>query len=637
MLFWGVDTEFLASGKTDQDDVHSIQISDGHTRNFFFRYKDQLQQWFRKFKPKMVFTWTVKPEFGSLKAWDLIGARPYDDTLERVQRFYITWYGRYGGKHRCLVYDIQPFFKELRYKNQGLGSLEAIGEFLSDFYGEDLHKLEHPFGDEFGLRAPRTRSEWQAMKTYGIRDAQICARAAEWFQAEILDKYVPNVKIRRLYSFGTVAKHYFDFPKLNPKMGRRVFIKRSYQHIHENTFAGRNEALWTGYLPEIYYNDISSLYPVVTSWLNALCIFDVETLTSKELAQITSIEEFESATSSPYGWLEGKFSTVNDAWGLPVRGTNRNYYVVGSVPHALYHTYDLQAAHAEIDSLTGGYKPVFMGNPEQDKYVDLTMQKLLGEYETIPEKYCIKGVLNSSTGKLGQCEPPAMTSNYPAYSTIVAGSHYIVSMIFDMLAEPVYYTDTDSFFTERKIEQVVFNLTSIDGEWTIPVRVDAKGESDQYGTMLFRSKHYYQNPNVYAVQGWKCFIDDWFKVLYELPEGITLRRQITRTFKTRDKKAEELRIGRWKVIRENYDIDRLERLFKADDKRIRSDYNSYRLCQQKKSIKSRAWTWRELNLYRQKQYNQYWILTRNLHLRENLWDKAHVEGYVKKTEQNLSR
>ena len=204
-----------------------------------------------------------------------------------------------------------------------------------------------------------------------------------------------------------------------------------------------------------------------------------------------------------------------------------------------------------------------------------------------------------------------------------------------MLNDRVYYTDTDSFFTDHKIERVMFNLTSIDSEWTIPVKVDVKGESDQYGTMIFRSKHYYQNPNVFAIQGWKCFIDDWFKIVHELPRVIKLRRQIKRTFRTRDKKAKELRIGRWKVIKENYNIDRLEKLFKADDKRIRSDYNSYRLCQQKKAVKSRAWTWQELNLYRQQQYNQNWILTRNLRLRENLWDRTRVERYIEKSGQEV--
>jgi len=79
----------------------------------------------------------------------------------------------------------------------------------------------------------------------------------------------------------------------------------------------------------------------------------------------------------------------------------------------------------------------------------------------------------------------------------------------------------------------------------------------------------------------------------------------------------------------------LTRLFKADDKRIRADYNSYQLCQQKKAIESRAWTWQELNLYRQQQFSENWILTRDLRLRENLWDKAHVESYVKKAEQNI--
>lgn len=606
MVFWGVDTEFLSGGLKRQNDVHSIQLSDGHDQHFFFMDKTELQQWFWRFKPDILFTWTVRPEFGSLKSWGFIGTNPYNKDFDRVQRFYVDWLGVRGGKHRTLVFDIQPFFKQMRYKKHGLGNLAAIGEFLSDFYNEDLRKLQHPLGDQFGMRSPTTPDEWEAMKVYGIRDSVICSRAAEWFVEYIIKKYVGAINIKRLFSWGTLAKFFCNFPELwvvryYGRGKKRVYVNAAQIEIHRRAqFAGRNEALWTGRVPKLYYNDIASLYPCATCWTNALEIdAQLEPLTKRELKQISKPEDFEKVTGSPYGWLCGRFTTDHDVWGLPVRSETlgRNFYVVGTVPNALFSTFDLLAAHAKIETLYYGYKPVFHKNPEQQRYIDLTFKKLEGDYANIPEKYAIKGILNAATGKLGQAKPIAATSNFAAYSTIISTSHYINSLIFDKLDETVYYVDTDSFFMKRAINKTMLNLKNERYNTTVPIRVELRAESDDIGTIIFRSKHYYQNETTYTVHAWKWFINDWLEIIKKLPENVNVKRQIARTFKTRDRKAQELQIGRWKELTERFDINKLTRLFRGDDKRIRCNYDSYDLAQQNRAVDSRAWTYRALQLY----------------------------------------
>lgn len=608
--YYGIDTEFLQSGKADHPDVHTIQISDGETM-WVFRSREELYKWFRKHTPKLLFTWTTEAEFGSFKAWGFIGANPYRNDLDRIKRFYIERPSRNkkGKMTKTLVFDVQPFFKEMTYKGKRLGSLAAIGEFLSDFYQRDLRKLEKPLGDEFGFRAPETREEWEYFEKYAAKDAYIVSWAVKWFQEEILDKYIPNVPIRRLYSFGTIAKYYFHLPQLHVRMGKQTILRPWHEDIWRKAlFAGRNECFNNGYLGKIFYNDIASLYPIVTVWLHTLEIRDIKWVPTPKNCE--TVEEILSELNAPYCWIEGVFETHNDIWGLPKRGNQRNYYIIGDNIDGMFHSYDLLAAKAKIKKVETILIPKFKNNSEQERYYKLTMKKLEHDYANIPEKYCIKGVLNSLTGKLGQSKPqPAVTSNFPAYSTILAGSHYLMSRIFDM-HPPIFYTDTDSFFSPKAVNAKLFDLTSIRApQYSVPVIVEVKGESDDLGTIIFRSKHYYQSEKSFAFHGWKAFWNDWFKVVTQLPSGITVERQIRRTFRTRDRKAKELQIGRWKVLKERYNVEKLARLFRADDKRRRQNYNSYKLAQQKKASTSQSWNYEKWKKYMNEEKNEMWVIT----------------------------
>lgn len=610
MHYYGIDTEFLQSGTKNQSDVHTIQISNGE-KTWVFKSHEELFGWFRKKAPKLLFTWTTEAEFGSFKAWKFIGADPYRNDLDRIKRFWIERPSRNRKNKmvKTLVFDIQPFFKEMTYKGKTLGSLSAIGEFLSDFYKKDLHKLDKPLGDDFGLRKPETDEEWKYFEEYSAKDALICSWAAKWFIEEILSKYVPNVNIRKLFSFGTIAKHYFNLPQLHVRIGWQTILRPWYEDIWKKSiFAGRNECFTNGYLGKIYYNDIASLYPIVTVWLHALEIRDIECV--KTPKNCIDVQDYLTELSVPYAWIEGVFESHNDIWGLPKRGNQRNYYVVGDDIDGMYHTYDLLAAKAKIKKVDKILIPKFKSSIEQERFQKLTMKKLEHDYDSIPEKYCIKGVLNSLTGKLGQAKPQvSVTSNFPAYSTILAGSHYLMSQMFDQYA-PVYYTDTDSFFSCDPVNSEVMTLTSIrKPHWTVPVEVEVKGESDDLGTIIFRSKHYYQSESSFGFHGWKAFWTDWFKIVTELPNGISVNRQIARTFRTRDKKAQELQIGRWMTIKELYTNDKLVRLFRADDKRVRKNYDSYVLAQNRQKSESQAWDYNDWKQYRDNEKNALWRVT----------------------------
>ncbi len=58
-----------------------------------------------------------------------------------------------------------------------------------------------------------------------------------------------------------------------------------------------------------------------------------------------------------------------------------------------------------------------------------------------------------------------------------------------------------------------------------------------------------------------------------------------------------MEIGRWKTLKERFNLDKLARLFHADDKKVRTEYDSYRLARDNRAVGSRAWTFRELQLY----------------------------------------
>jgi len=594
--YWAIDTEYLMSGRADEDDVHSLQVSDGYDRNHIFWNRDPFYDWLTKQRPRLMYTWSARPEFGSLMAWELIGAKAFSRDMDRVQRFELT---RPDGK-KTLVLDIQPFFKEL-----GFGSLDKAGRFLSELTSESLLKLEKP--TYLGQRAP-TEAEKSYFAEYALQDARVTARAAEWFNEQMIGRFMgakmAAKKLKPFYSFGTIAKNYFKLPQINVRMGRKTLVRVADQQIHdEATFAGRSEAFVTGYVGPAVYNDVSKLYPVSCVATDALRIKGVKPLDSSSLAQLSKPNDLQ-----PYGWISGVFKTDNDLWGLPVRGLQRNYYVTGAV-YGIFHTFDLMAAKAEILEAHTAYVPNFREDKAiHDEHAQLVQECLEKQMPKV-EYLFFKGVTNSLSGKLGQSDPVSVYSNYPAYSTIVAKAHLIMSGLFDQAPKPIYGMDTDSIFSPVSMAAKYGELTDLNGEHSVPLLVDEKGRSDAYGLIMFRSKHYYLNEESVAHHAWQPLYEDWLKIVQSLPESAEIRRQVKGTFKTRAAKAKELQIGRWYIENETVKTDQLVELFSADDKRVRSTYDSYSLARDRGSVGSRALTITELRKVMAETTDRYWLLT----------------------------
>jgi len=589
--FPAVDSEYISFGKKAEDDVVNVGVFDGR-RAFAYHTPDDFRRWLNTRRPRVLFVWTLRPEFGTFAGWRLLGVDDPTQAVDlesgQIQRF-VIWRDR--GK--TMVLDIQPFFKPLSWKTHGseasvkLGKLENAAKFLANYYGDpSLVKVQPPpttFGKEFGQRKPRTPEEWEWYDARVRQDARLTSKAAEFLYTVLLPKFVKNPKPKQFYSWGTVARRALEFPQVNVRMGRRVIVKDLHLLIHESAeFAGRNEAFSIGAIPPSYYLDVKSLYPVSVVASDALRIIDVEPMTRRELDAITKPSD-----ANPYAWLSGSFSTNNDLWGLPARTQERNYYVTGELT-GLFHTYDLEAAKAEIRRLDFGLKPVFTNDRSlHDRYAKLTTQRVEGSIADVIERMAAKEVLNASLGSLGMSRPqPSTRSNFPAYSTGLAMSHLIMSRILDGLPKPIHYMDTDSAFTETRRTGVMFELTDLSGEWRVPVILDDKGFGEH--PLIFRSKHYYLNPDEYAIHAMQFEPKDWLRIVQTLPTETVVTRQIRGTLRTRSRKAAELQFGRWYYETLERKLPELIETFHADDKRVRETYDSYGLAREGRWIGSQA-------------------------------------------------
>ena len=586
--YWGVDSEYLSAGKRIEDDVINIGFSDGYNDNRAYRNAADAKQFLEHKRLTRLYTWTLRPEFGTFACWRLLGVedptKAVDIESETIQRFTVV---RASG-HKTLVLDIQPFFKPL-----GLGSLAQAAKFLLEYQNDpSLYKVEMP-ESWFGNRRPKTDNEWRLMDERVKQDARVTSRLAEFLEQTLLPRFILKPNLKKLYSWGTVSRRAFRFPQINPRQGRSIIVKNWHLTIHELAeFAGRNEAFSTGCLPPTHYLDVPSLYPISVIASDCLRIVDVEPMTQTELDAISKPSD-----CYPYGWLCGSFDSMDDLWGLPARSLKRNYYVTGRL-FGLYHSLDLQASKAKIHELAFGFKPVFApSRVMHDIYANLTLQKLEGRYVDLLEKYGIKQIVNDALGSLGMSKPqPSSTSNFPAYSTGLAMSHLIMSRLFDLAPKPIHYIDTDSLFVEKKLEGEMFTLTDLEGKITVPVVLEERTFAEQ--PYVFRSKLYYLNPDNYAVQAVHIEFSDWLKIVTNLPDKTTAQRQIRGTIRTKSKKAKELQFGRWFYEQQELAATDLATMFKADDKRCRETYDSYALCREKRFVGSRAWTAKEF--YQQK-------------------------------------
>jgi hypothetical protein len=637
---WGVDSEGKARGVVDSTaDIHSIQVcsSLGEDTGRVFRSEREFRDWTQSLRsdqrPNCFYSFTLPYEYGSLSAWDLLGAVdekdrwPWQRGLDQpVNLFYIK-----PGRKRIPVYDVRRLLAPLTIEKEEAANLVALANYLSDYYKEDIHKLLSPLGGspeeggEFGLRAP-TEEEWPYFCKYGIRDAYINAKAGQWIVENVVTGWLKSaIPLENLYSWGTVARYYLNLPEVGYVRYRKpdgrlvIGYENAWQFkILKALTAGRSEAFWTGNVGQAYYNDVVSLYPVSLVHTQGLLICNV-VLWEGDRTQLEgpiTWQKFYEITGSPYGWILGNFSTSDDLWGLMVGAGDQNWCCTGdNFDGMLYHTLRLDAANADVKRANAVLLPVFSESPAFREamrlFENLAQRKMGKQYKDEIEKFSIKATMNSATGYVGKSEHGiGLTTNPAAYDTILAESYLLMSQIFHRYhspKHPIYYTDTDSFFWDEPVEETIAYLEPYPGLpyqilADLPLAIDMKGESRPEGAVIFRGKMYYQSKKSYACSGWKARRGDFVKIVEGKLREADVQVQISKKWKTRRRDVGRLQVGRWQVQNEKYTVignakgqGNLPMLFRADKKRCRPKYNSYELFLIDEHADSRAWTLDELH------------------------------------------
>lgn len=564
-IFYGFDSEFLPTGRTgDPASVHSVQFSDGATDHHFIESPVELKKWLhnRRQTLKEIFGFNMLCDLGAIKEW-------LPSKSVEVVRYRGKLIGKiHYGSTRIKAYDTQPLLL-----NFGLRKLEDIGDVVS------VPKLPKP--PFLGLRKWQTQEEYEAFRHYAVADAIITARAVKWLIEE------NNCDPRIHASAGTLASEYFNFPNRHKQKHGRILIPPIERAIAQSTSAGRSEFFVTGYTPYAYYNDVKSLYPLSIVTTRALMIDGVIPCNPKDLA-------IDQDLNNPnFGWVEGFFHTDNKMWGIPINAKQVTY-VIGYVM-GLFHTYDLTAAKAKPLWISKAYKPTFDRSRQKshNQFATMLLKRLEGEMDKRESRYA-KAVLNSTYGKLGQSHPEARTTNYPAFTTILAHSHLIMSHLFDRCPTPIIGMDTDSIFSATDMSGNYGELT--DGEFTIPIIMENKGKGE---LASFRAKTYMMHEEgkpirVYGRHAWHYFIEDYFK-LWENPQFPFMTRiEVKHTLRTRQKQALKLPLGFWEAKPVKLTREKVSELLKADDKRKRQTYDSFNLFEQRKNQSSEPYIMDEI-------------------------------------------
>jgi hypothetical protein len=500
------------------------------------------------------------------------------------------------GRVRFEIVDSQPLLNGF-----GLRKLALCGKQIG------LPKLEKP--KWLGEREPKGQSEVEAFESYAARDASITCRIVSW----LIHQH--NCDPVEISTSGTLAGREFIFPKRlsTDESGRHVQVPLVEQLIHDWDFSGRSEAFMTGYTPSVYYNDISSQYPVSIAAVKGLLVDRVEDIPENDYdSYVKAIPDALQLTKELdggpplFGWIKGSFYVSpkeSDLWGLPVQGRTRNYYMTGHIS-GTYNTFDLCAAKAEVRSVEQIWRPVY-GGPNttgHEKFCKMLNEKLgkngppdlpKEAYELLKQK--AKCTLNGATGKLVQSHPVVVaTTNFPAHSLLIGFSHLLLSKLFDMYGGTICGCDTDSIFGLRDFSGHKFDVGN--GEESFPVMLSIKGYGD---LSLFRSKMYiHWNPNAaeefglnpaYAAHGWDYCVEDFIDLLDGKIQRLDTRMDVKHTLLTRQEAAQSIPFGRWYSEKRSLGLADLQRLLKADLKRDRDSYDSYSLVGQQKNQPSNAW------------------------------------------------
>lgn len=560
LTYIGFDSEFLPTGRTgDPACVHAVQFSDGVNDHHFIESSDALKRFLlnRRCMLKEIFGFNMLCDLGAIKEWLPSGSVevvPYRGRLIGKIKY---------GSTRIKAYDVMPLLV-----NFGFRRLADVGDLVG------VPKLDKP--DYLGKRKWQTDQEHDAFRRYALNDAVITAKAAKWLIE------LNNCDPRVYASAGSIAADYFYFPKRHCRVQGRLLIPPIERMIAQCTSAGRNEMFTVGYTPHAYYNDVKSLYPCSIFATNALTINGVVPCEPDDIPISSDLNE------TRFGWLVGCFTTENKMWGLPIHAKQVTY-VVGKVT-GMFHTFDLAASKAKPVWIAKAYKPTFELTRKQiqTRFNKMLIDRVEGKLSDKDSRYS-KAVLNSTYGKLGQSHPEALTTNYPAFSTILAHSHLVMSTLFDHCPTPILGMDTDSIFSASDMSGKHAELTN--GEFTIPIVMEVKGKGE---LASFRAKTYMMREEgkpirVYGRHAWHYFIEDYFR-LWDKPEFPFITRiEIKHTLKTKQKAALSLPLGFWSEKSVKLTRDKVSMLLQADLKRVRETYDSFSLFEQRKSESSESY------------------------------------------------
>ena len=152
--------------------------------------------------------------------------------------------------------------------------------------------------------------------------------------------------------------------------------------------------------------------------------------------------------------------------------------------------------------------------------------------------------------------------------------------------------DTDSIFTQRDMSGKYADLT--DGNVTLPLIMEVKGKGD---LAFFRSKSYIlkgDDEPIYGRHAWRYWTEDYLKLWSGEVIELRTRQDIKHTLLTRQREALKMAKGRWRTEPITLNHAKIKELLQADYKRRREEYDSYKLVQMRKNVKSVAWRYEDL-------------------------------------------
>lgn len=363
--------------------------------------------------------------------------------------------------HAYTFYDLRNIFVNW--------SLKKVGEFIH------LPKLTSP--SYLGKRKPQNNEEWQYLKQYALRDAEICYEAGKWIQQKLGEIRISAPSL----SFNVFNKQFQPYGVyLSTTDEIEGKIRLAYK-------GGRNECFIRGSPDKkVYVYDVVSLYPYcMKTHKMPLGIDGIKKSDHIDLSRegIAFCKVFQNA-EIPF--LSTRTFTPDGTYKLMFpNGIFKAWFTYPEIRYFLWHNLgDILETYEtyEVNRLTRVFEPFidhFFKLKETDKegasFWKLFMNSLYGKFAQnieSPEVTLSKDVkvtkLTQKAKRKFLLRSNVLISAYiTAYGRIHMHSHYTKVGL-----ENLVYTDTDSIHTLKKLSDVGEGLgqLSFKGETDNPRR-----------------------------------------------------------------------------------------------------------------------------------------------------------------------